>query len=100
MAKNKPRKQHTVPACYLREFINPNDGLLWVFSKNGKSKEQKKPEKTFRSNNVYTIKFKGTKNYIIEETLSNIESRYAGIFREKIKKKLPLSEYEHMIFCI
>lgn len=41
MAKNKPTKQHYVPACYLREFVDPSDGLLWVFSKDGKSVQRR-----------------------------------------------------------
>jgi hypothetical protein len=100
MAKNKPIKQHYVPACYLREFVDPSDGLLWVFSKDGKSVRRQKPEKTFTSNHLYTINIRGDKNYRIEQTLSNIEGNYAGIFQNKIKKKLPLTDYEHIVLCV
>jgi hypothetical protein len=100
MAKNKPTKQHFVPRCYLSEFADPNDGLLWIFSKDGKNLRRSNPKKTFVSNNLYTIKIKGIKDYRIEQTLSSIEGRYATIFKDKIKKKLPLSDYEHIILCI
>ncbi len=98
--KSNPKRQHYVPACYLREFVDPRDGLLWVFSKDGKNVRRQKPEKTFTSNHLYTINISGNKDYRIEQTLSNIEGNYAGIFQNKIKKKLPLTDYEHIILCV
>lgn len=100
MAKNKPTKQHYVPTCYLREFVDPKDGLLWIFSKDGKSVRRQKPEKTFTSKHLYTIDVKGNKDYKIEQTLANIEGNYAGIFQSKIKERLPLSDYEHIVLCV
>lgn len=97
---SNPKNQHYVPACYLREFANPKDGFVWIFGKDGKTKRRQKPEKTFTSNHLYTIDVKGTKNYHIEKTLASIEGEYATLFRDKIKKKLPLTEYEHIVFCI
>jgi len=97
---SNPVNQHFVPACYLREFVDPKDGFLWIFSKDGKKIRRQKPEKTFRSNHLYTIKISGQKDYSIEQNLSSIEGQYAGIFKNKIKKKLPLLDYEHIILCI
>jgi hypothetical protein len=97
---NNPKNQHFVPACYLREFVDPWDGFLTIFSRDGKNKRRQKPEKTFQSNHLYTIEVKGSKDFRIEETLSKIEGDYATIFRDKIKKKLPLSERDHITLCI
>jgi len=97
---NKPKNQHFVPACYLREFADPQDEFLTIFSRDGKNRRRQKPEKTFQSNHLYTIDIKGTKDFRIEETLSKIEGDYTAIFRDKIKKKLPLSEREHITLCI
>lgn len=36
---------------------------------------------------------------MIEEALSKLEGRYAEIFRQKISKRLPLNEEEHITLC-
>lgn len=104
MAKG-PTKQHYVPRSYLAEWIDPNtpvgqEPYVWVF-KRGKRKGRKKaPSNLFSETDLYTLKLDTEeKSYAIEETLSNIESRYATILREKIKKHKPLSEEEHIYLC-
>lgn len=109
MSKNKskqnPVKQHFVPQCYLREFADPSastekDAFVWIFDKDGKNKRLDKVKNVLFSNDLYTIKIKGKKNYFIEKTLQNIEGSYATVFREKISKRLPLTEEEHIYLCI
>jgi len=104
MAKNKPTKQHYIPQCYLREFTDKKtaskkEPIVWVFDKDGKNKRKDKVKNVLASNDLYTLKFKGQKSYVIEETLANLEGRYAQVFREKIKNKLPLNEEEHIVLC-
>lgn len=104
MAKNKPTKQHYIPQCYLREFADPTmpadkDPFVWIFDKNGKNRRRDKVKNILFSNDLYTIKIKGKKNYTIEEKLANLEGRYAKVFKEKIEKHLPLNEEEHIILC-
>ncbi|CAN5694095.1 hypothetical protein BH11PAT2_BH11PAT2_04840 [soil metagenome] len=38
-------------------------------------------------------------DYSIEKSLAQLENEYAEIFEKKIKNKLPLSPYEHAVFC-
>jgi len=104
MAKNKPTKQHYVPQCYLREFVDKKtaskkDPIVWVFDKDGKNRRKDKVKNVLASNDLYTLKFNGHKSYVIEETLANLEMRYAQIFRENIQNNLPLNEEEHIILC-
>lgn len=104
MAKDKPTKQHYVPQCYLREFADPSvpvgkEPRVWIFDKNGKNRRHDKVKNVLASNDLYTIKVQGKKNYVIEETLANLESKYAEVFRNTIKSKKPLSEEEHLILC-
>lgn len=100
------KKQHTVPQCYLREFIDPKrpegyEPFIWVFDKDGKNRRKKAPKNVLTSNNPYTIEVEGkTRDYSIEKSLSSIEHDYAILFRQKIKKQLPLSEDEHISLCI
>ncbi|MCE9643073.1 MAG: DUF4238 domain-containing protein [Candidatus Andersenbacteria bacterium] len=104
MAKNKPTKQHYVPQCYLREFADPTippnkEPSIWIFSKKGKNQRREKIKNTLASNDLYTLKVHGQKNYVIEETLASLEGKYAAVFRTKIKNRLPLNEEEHIILC-
>ena len=103
MAKG-PTKQHYVPKCYLREWVDPNtpagqEPYVWFFDKGEKRGRKKAPANLFKETDLYTIALKsGDKDYTIEETLSNLEGRYASIFREKIKH-LPLTHEEHAFLC-
>ena len=102
---SESKSQHYVPQCYLREWIDPNIPVgykpyVWIFDKNGKNRRRKAPKNILKSTDLYTLNIKGkAKDYSIEETLAKIESEYASIFQKKIKKRLPLSEYEHVILC-
>jgi hypothetical protein len=99
------KRQHYVPQCYLREFVDHHtppgqEPYIWIFNRGERKGRKKAPSNIFIENDLYTIKLKtGEKNYAIEETLSNLESRYAGIFRSKIKNHLPLNEEDHIILC-
>jgi Protein of unknown function (DUF4238) len=103
---SEPKHQHYVPQCYLREFTDPNtpsgqEPYVWIFEKGSKKGKKKAPKNILSETDIYTLKVKGgKKNYSIEKSLSNIESEYASIFRNKIRNKLPLSEYEHVIVCL
>jgi len=106
MAKNKPTKQHYVPECYLRGWVDPKtpagqEPYVWIFNRGEKVGRKKAPSNIFTETDLYTIRLKtGEKDYSIEETLSNLEGRYANIFRNKIQKHLPLSEEEHITLCV
>src|SRR5262249_24247660 len=104
MTKNKPTKQHYVPQCYLREFADPTapankEPGVWIFDRNGKNRRRDKVKNVLASNDLYTIKIQGKKNYAIEETLAELESKYAEVFRTTIKAKKPLNEEQHVILC-
>lgn len=98
-------KQHYVPRCYLREWVDPNTPIgqepyVWRFDRGGKNRKKKSPKNILTGTDMYTLRVSGKrKNYSIEQTLSRVESEYASIFRTKINNKLPLSEYEHIILC-
>ena len=104
MAKG-PTKQHYVPRCYLSGWVDPNtpsgqEPYVWVFNRGEREGRKKAPSNLFTETDLYTLKLQsGEKNYAIEETLSNLESKYSTIFQEKIKKNLPLNEEEHIFLC-
>ena len=102
---SNPKRQHYIPQCYLREFIDPNtppgqEPYVWVFNRGEKIGRKKAPSNTFKETDLYTLSLKtGKKDYRIEETLSNLEGKYVEVFRTKIKKHLPLSDEDHIILC-
>ncbi len=94
-----------MPRCYLAGWVDPNtpagqEPYVWVFNRGEKKCRKKAPSNLFTETDLYTLKLDtGEKNYAIEETLSNLESRYAAILQEKIKKHLPLTEEEYIYLC-
>ena len=104
MAKG-PTKQHYVPRCYLAGWLDPKtpasqEPYVWVFNRGERKGRKKAPSNLFAETDLYTLKLDaGEKSYEIEETLSALESRYAAIFQEKIKKFFPLTEEEHIFLC-
>ncbi len=105
MSNNKPTKQHYVPKCYLREFVDEKtpdnqEPYVWFFNKGERVGRKKSPANLFTETDLYTLKLKtGGKNYVIEETLSRFEGKYAEIFRDKIKNHIPISDEEHIYLC-
>jgi len=100
---SKPKDQHYVPACYLREFVDPfvperHNPYVWIFDRDGKNRRNKAPENILKVNELYTLQISGQENdYIVEESLQKLETQYATIFRNRIKKKQPLDKEEHIL---
>jgi Protein of unknown function (DUF4238) len=104
MARNKPTNQHYVPQCYLREWAdtrhsNKGEPVIWIFDRDGKNKRKDKVRNVLVSYDLYTLRIKGQKNFVIEETFASLEGKYAQVFRDKINRKLPLSAEEHIVLC-
>lgn len=102
---DKPKRQHYVPQCYLKEFatpdsINDKEPLIWIFSKNKRVGRIDKIKNVLFAKDLYTIDAGGKKDYSIEISLGNIESEYTKVYREKILKGLPLSKRDHFVFCV
>ncbi|QQS44450.1 DUF4238 domain-containing protein [Candidatus Roizmanbacteria bacterium] len=103
--KNKPTKQHYVPQCYLKTFataesINDKEPLIWIFPKNERKGRLDKVKNVLFAKDLYTLDVGGNKDYSIEKSLGNIEAEYTTVYREKIAKRLPLSNKDHAVLCI
>lgn len=103
---SEPKNQHIIPRCYLKQFVDPHtpsnqEPYVWIFERESKRGRKKAPKNILAETDFYTIKLKsGGKDYSIEKTLSQIEGEYASVFEKKIKAKLPLNDYEHIIVCV
>ncbi len=101
----EPKNQHIIPQCYLKQFIDPDtpkghEPYVWIFERGSKIGRNKAPKNILAATDFYTLKTEfGGKDYTIEKSLSQIESDYAILFETKIKKKLPLDPFEHIILC-
>ncbi len=96
-------KQHFVPQCYLKAWCDsatPRDQepYVWRFSKNGLVKKKKAPRKIFRETDMYTIQMPdGSRDYVLERGLHDLEDIFIRIRDEKIKLQLPLTVEEHIL---
>jgi len=103
---SEPKNQHIIPRCYLKQFVDPHtpaghEPYVWIFEKEHKRGKKKAPKNILAETDFYTLKLKnGDKDYSIEKTLSQIEGEYTSIFEKKIKAKLPLDDYEHIMVCV
>lgn len=96
-----PKNQHIIPQCYLKQFVDPNtpagyEPYVWIFERDTKLGKKKAPKNILAETDFYTLE---GGDYSIEKTLAQIESEYSVIFEKKIKNKLPLTPYEHTVFC-
>ena len=103
---SEPKNQHIIPAnAYLKQFIDSNtpkgyEPYVWIFERGKRVGKKKAPKNILSETDFYTLKTKfGGKDYTIEKSLAQLEGKYASIFERKIKNKLPLDNYEHIILC-
>lgn len=90
------KRHHTVPRCYLEQFADAN-GDVWVLDTSNKIFNTK-PHNILVESHFYRITLKdGRKSVVVEDTLADIEGKYAEIFRGKLSqdKFLTLEERAH-----
>lgn len=102
---SEPKNQHIIPQCYLKQFVDPNtppgqEPYVWIFKRGSKIGKKKAPKNVLSETDFYTLKVRSEeKDYTVEKTLAQIESEYASVFDRKIKNKIPLDNYEHIVLC-
>ena len=99
------KKQHYVPRCYLKSWCDPNaptrhNPYVWLHSLDGQRIRKKAPENIFTETDFYTIKRPdGSPDLVLEKGLSGLESEFASLYRHRIRKHQPLSDYDRFILC-
>jgi hypothetical protein len=87
-------KQHLIPNCYLRAWCDPNTPeeqtpYIWRIARDGSSKRNKAPEKSFTATDRYTIKLPtGDNDLTVENTLAGLENAFVSV-RVKTAHKRP-----------
>lgn len=100
------KKQHFVPACYLKAWCDPKSPpdqtpYIWLFEKDKKEGRRKAPENIFHETDMYTIRGKdGGRDLTIEHSLSELEDLFSNTRNHKFKRHRKLSLIEHFAICV
>jgi hypothetical protein len=106
--KYAQRKQHFVPACYLKAWLDPsapktatNNPYVWLFDKNGENPKARAPEKIFRETEMYTLTgADGRRDLRLEHGLGTIESNFTMVRKSKFSHKRPLTHDDWVWVCL
>lgn len=99
------KKQHYVPACYLKGWRDPkspqnHEPYVWVFDKDGTNPKRRAPSNLFNETDLYTIqKIDGTRDLRIENGLSELEYQFTRIRNSKFNFKRELTGIERVYLC-
>jgi hypothetical protein len=103
MAKNK--KQHVIPNCYLKAWCDPHTPngqtpYIWRIARDGHSKKNKSPEKSFTATDRYTITLPdGARNLVVENTLDGLENAFVSV-RKRIVRRENLTTRDRVTLCM
>ncbi len=97
---NKKVRQHTVSEFYLKFFVDPrNLSSLWMYEKGNLNIRKVAPDNAAVEKHFYSLtNLDGSKNYILEDLLGDIETEVGPIFR-KIQNKETLDNMEKSRFA-
>ncbi|WP_083411575.1 DUF4238 domain-containing protein [Janthinobacterium sp. 1_2014MBL_MicDiv] len=106
--KYELRKQHFIPACYLKAWLDPsapktstNNPYVWLLDKNGENPKAKAPEKIFRESDMYTLTTPdGGHDLRYEQGLGTVEANFTKVRTSKFNFKRPLTEEDWFWVCL
>lgn len=102
---SKHKKQHFVPACYLKAWRDPDvpprhTPYIWLFDKDGTNARNKAPDNVFYETDMYTIqRADGSRDLVLERGLQELETEFAKIRKRKLNFRRSLDQTEHLLLC-
>lgn len=102
---SKHKKQHFVPASYLKAWCDPDAPTthapyVWRFDKDGSNARSKAPENIFHETDMYTIhRANGERDLVLEHGLHQLETKFTKIRNKIVKQGTPLDTAEHIALC-
>lgn len=99
---SKPVRQHTVPKVYLQRFSNPQ-GMLHIYDAEKKQYRQQRPKEVTIEKNFYTVTSPdGSKDYVIEEILSEFIETKFGVVMDRFLEtgKLEKEDKEYLALFV
>jgi len=103
MARKKA--QHVIPQSYLKPWCDPRtpngmEPYVWLISKDGTTTRKRSPKKSFTETDMYTIRLPdGGRELIVEDSLAQIEGRYAALVTSKLARRQRLAPEEYADLC-
>lgn len=105
--KERQKKQHYVPKCYLKAWIDPaiprhvNGQNIWIFDQEGNNPKQQSPRSTFTEDEMYTLTASdGERDLTLENGLGTIETQFGSIRTSKFNYQRPLTQEEWGWVCL
>ena len=107
MTKKSHKKQHFVPQCYTKAWIDPTIPVgpkiapfVWVFDQDGTNARRKSPANLFTETDIYTItKADGQRDLYLEHGFGDLEDRFTRIRNLRFaKNQWPTAE--EMVFLL
>ncbi len=107
--KYEQRRQHFVPACYLKAWLDPSapktskhTPYVWLFDRKGENPPKAKPpEKIFRESDMYTLTAAdGGRDLRLEHGLGTVESNFTRVRTSKFNFKRPLTDEDWVWACL
>jgi len=101
----KNKKQHFVPASYLKAWLDKNcptnqTPYVWIFNKDGSNGRKRAPENILAETDLYTVINKdGDRNLSIEHGLGTLEDKFSRIRNSKFKFHRELDDDEKIHLC-
>jgi len=98
-------KQHLIPNCYLKAWCDPRTPddqtpYIWRIAKDGSSKKNKAPAKSFTATDRYTITLpNGEKDLIVENTLAGLENAFVSV-RDRVEQREELTPEDRATLCL
>lgn len=106
MARKTHKKQHYVPASYLKAWCDTEcpphyTPYVWIFNKDGSNAHAKSPENIFTENDLYTVQLgDDTRDLRIEISLGSLESQFVKIRNSKFNYRRELTVEENAYLCL
>jgi Protein of unknown function (DUF4238) len=98
-------KQHLIPNCYLKAWCDPRTPedqtpYIWRIARDGSTKRNKAPEKSFTATDRYTITLPtGEKDLVVENTLAGLENAFVSV-RAKIEREEEITREDRATLCL
>jgi hypothetical protein len=102
----KHKKQHFIPACYLKAWCDPRcpkgqTPYVWVFEKESKTGTRKASDNIFHESDMYTLyDEEGHRDLVIEHGLRQLEGQFAALRKKKLRRQIQLDNNEHFLLCV
>ncbi len=102
----KHKRQHYIPATYLRAWHDPNTPAnqtpyIWIYPTDSLEAINKAPMNFFTENDFYTFfDPEGNRDLNLEQNLGRVENEFAKIRRTRLNHTRSLSDTEYLMICM